>query len=111
MAISPQTAGNTTKFVERNKLGYPVLIDHGNAYAASLGLRYELPDDLAEVYRSLGIDLPEYNGEASWTLPISARIVVDPNGIVRHVDADADYKVRPDPSDTIERIRAMRGSG
>lgn len=85
-----------------------MLIDHGNEYAATLGLRHKLPDDLIDVYSEFGIKLPEYNGEDSWTLPMPARIIVDPDGVVRDADSDADYKIRPDPSETIAKVISMR---
>ena len=41
------------------------------------GLWFKLPDDLKAVYLNFGNDLAVRNGEASWTLPMPGRFVVD----------------------------------
>ena len=93
--------------IDRHKLGFDLLSDPGSDYAAQLGLRFEVPDDLREVYLSFGIDLPKHNGEASWTLAMPARLVIDRGGIVRAVDADPDYTKRLEPSEIVETLRAL----
>ncbi len=75
--------------------------------AAAFGLRHVLPDDLREVYAGFGIDVAASNGDASWTLPIPARIVIDETGVIRHVAADTDYTRRPEVEDTLEVIAAL----
>ncbi len=84
-----------------------VLSDQGNQAAARFGLVFSLPDDLREVYAGFGIDLEKFNGDDSWTLPMPARFVVEPAGTIRHVDADPDYTVRPEPGGLIGLIKAL----
>jgi hypothetical protein len=68
------------------------------------GLWFKLPDDLKAAYLSFGNDLAVRNGEASWTLPMPGRFVVD--------DVDPDYGSRPDPQHTVDDIKALaRGGG
>ncbi len=104
VAITPQLAENSRTMIERHKLGFDILSDPGNAYAAELGLRFEVPADLREVYLSFGIDLPKHNGEDSWTLALPARLVVDRGGIIRAIDADPDYTRRPEPEKTLQDV-------
>ena len=89
---------------EKNKIDFDLLSDPGNEYAAKLGLRFALPDDLREVYSGLGIDLPIHNAEDSWTLPMPARLVIGQDGIVRAADVDPDYTNRPEPQKTLDDI-------
>ena len=107
VALTPQLPAHSLKMVEAHKLDFEILSDPGNAYAAALGLRFELPVELREIYRSFGIDLPAVNGDPSWTLPIPGRIVVDRQGIVRAVDVDPDYTVRPEPEVTLEEVKRL----
>ena len=93
--------------IEQHHLGFDLLSDPGNAYAAELGLRFTLPDDLKEVYLSFGNDLAVRNGEESWTLPMPGRFVIDSQGIVRAVDVDPDYQNRPEPQKTVDDVRAL----
>ena len=107
VAITPQKAERSLLMIERHKLGFEMLSDPGNAYAARLGLRFQVPDALKEVYLSIGIDLEESNGSPDWTLPVPARIVVDRTGIVRAADIGVDYTRRPEPEKTIADVAAL----
>ena len=89
MAICPQTPERNAATQQKLRLEFSVLSDHANAYARSLRLVHELPDDLRDVYRGFGVDLPESNGEDSWTLPFPTRIVVDRTGLIRDVQSDS----------------------
>jgi peroxiredoxin len=107
-AITPQLAEASCDLAEKRKIAFDLLSDPGNAYAAELGLRFKLPNDLKAVYLGFGNDLAKRNGEGSWTLPMPARLVIDKGGIVRAVDADPDYRYRPEPQKTAEDVRALR---
>src|SRR5579884_1993064 len=107
VAITPQTAAATRPLAEKHKLTFDILSDPGNQYAARLGLRFALPEALKQVYLSFGNDLAVHNGEGSWTLAMPARLVVDRAGVVRVVDADPDYRYRPEPAKTVEDVKAL----
>ncbi len=92
---------------EKHGLEFDLLSDPASAYASQLGLTFELPVDLREVYLSLGIDLPKHNGEDSWTLPMPGRFVIDSGGVTRAVDVDPDYTHRPEPEKTIAVLEAL----
>ncbi len=109
MAISPQLPENSAKIAKRHKLTFDVLSDAGNAWARRMGLVFELPDDLRQVYEGFGIDLPRFNGGDSWELPMPGRFVVAGNGMIVHRDVDPDYTHRPEPEETVERLRQMAG--
>ena len=107
VAITPHKAENSLRMIDRHKLGFEMLSDPGNAYAARLGLRFQVPEALKEVYLSLGIDLEDSSGSPDWTLPVPARIVVDRTGIVRTTDIDVDYTRRPEPEKTVADVAAL----
>jgi peroxiredoxin len=106
-ALSPQLPEAIKTLAEKHKISFDILRDAGNEYAAKLGLRFTLPEDLREVYRSFGNDLAQRNGEDSWTLPMPGRFVIDRKGIVRAVDVDPDYRYRPEPEKTVADVRAL----
>jgi len=107
VALTPQLAEHSRTMVEKHDLGFDLLSDPGNAYAAELGLRFAFPDDLRQEYLAMNIDLPVHNGEDSWTMPMPARLVVDPDGIVRAADIDPDYRYRPEPQKTLDDLAAL----
>ncbi|WP_175821345.1 peroxiredoxin-like family protein [Burkholderia sp. BCC0419] len=99
VAISPQTPVNSRKSVRTNELGFPVLSDVNGQTGADFGLRFALPDYLVELYKNLKNDLPAFNNDPSWTLPMPARYVIGQDGIVLYSEVNPDYTRRPDPSD------------
>lgn len=109
VALSPSTQENAAAIAKKANLSIDILTDPGNRYAEQLGLVFALPEDLKGVYDGFGIDLPKFNGDASWTLPIPARFVVDAGGVIRYAEADADYTTRPEPEETLAALRAISG--
>ncbi|MEI5689163.1 peroxiredoxin-like family protein [Sphingomonas kyungheensis] len=105
VAISPQTAVNSRKSVRQNALGFPILSDTHNDVAASFGLRFELPDYLVELYKALKNDLPSFNGDPSWTLPMPGRFVIGQDGIILYAEVNPDYTRRPEPEDMLPTLR------
>ncbi|GAB5098044.1 peroxiredoxin-like family protein [Caballeronia sp. HLA56] len=99
VAISPQTPVNNRKSVRTNELGFPVLSDVNGQTGADFGLRFALPDYLVELYKNLKNDLPAFNNDPSWTLPMPARYVIGQDGTVLYSEVNPDYTRRPDPSD------------
>jgi peroxiredoxin len=110
IAISPQTPVNSRKSVRQNALSFPILSDVRNDVAAAFGLRFALPDYLVDLYKRLRNDLPSFNGDPSWTLPMPARYVIAPDRTILYAEVNPDYTIRPEPEDmlpVIERATAL----
>jgi peroxiredoxin len=101
VAISPQTAPNSRKSVRQNKLSFPILSDVKGKVGAAFGLRFNLPDYLVELYKQLKNDLPTFNDDPSWTLPMPARYVIGQDGLILYSEVNPDYTRRPEPADMI----------
>jgi peroxiredoxin len=101
VAISPQTAPNSRKSVRQNKLSFPILSDVKGKVGEAFGLRFELPDYLVELYKGLKNDLPTFNDDPSWTLPMPARYVIGQDGTILYSEVNPDYTHRPEPEDMI----------
>jgi len=99
VAISPQTAVNSRKAVRENRLSFPVLSDVGGETSAAFGLRFSLPEYLIDIYKRRRNDLPAFNDDPSWTLPMPARYIIGQDGVVLYSEVNPDYTRRPDPSD------------
>lgn len=109
VAISPQLEKCNSKFAKEKGWTLQILSDPGNRVAAKFNVVFALPEDLRKVYLGFGIDLAKFNGDETWTLPMPARFVIDIAGIIRAVDVNADYTVRPEPSNTVEVVRSLAG--
>jgi peroxiredoxin len=113
VAISPQTQANSRKSQRDNKLGFPILSDVRSEVAGAFGIRFALPDYLAEVYKSFGNNLPVINDDPAWVLPMPARYVIGTHGIIAYSEVNPDYTQRPDPSEllpVLDRLRASKAA-
>lgn len=108
VAISPQQPDFSRQVIAKNKLTYDILSDTGNKVAARFGLKFTVSDEVRKVYHdTFKLDLEKFNGDASWTLPMPARFIVDRDGVIRYAQADPDYTIRPEPADTLRVLRAL----
>jgi peroxiredoxin len=73
VAISPQSAISSHKSRRTNGLDFTILPDPANETAAAFGLSFALPDYLIKLCRSPKNDLPAFNRDTSWTLPMPLR--------------------------------------
>lgn len=105
--ISPQLPEHSRRLVEEKRIPFPLLIDPGNATAGAFGVRFVLNEDLVAMNRSMGLELPAFNGDDSWSLPIPSRFIVDLEGIVRYAELDPDYRTRVPPAHTLAALREM----
>jgi peroxiredoxin len=107
IVLSPQLQKYTRPGAEKQGLGFPILTDPDNKVGEAYGLAFRLPDDLIEVYKKLGVDLPRFNGDESWRLSIPARIVIRIDGSVAAAEADPDYTHRPEVGPTLDVLRDL----
>jgi len=107
ISVSPQLSKYTKQVVKKNNLTFPVLADKDNSYADKLGLVFTFPEKLKEIYSKLGIDLPRFNGNDSWKLPMSGRFLVGRDGVIRSVDVHPDHTIRPEPDEIIDFMKSQ----
>jgi peroxiredoxin len=107
IAISPQLESYNRAVKEEKKLSLEILSDPGNQVAKVYGIAYTLAEDLKAVYLKFNVDVPAYNGDDSWTLPMPARLIVDQSGLIRYAEISPDYTVRPDPQETLEALGSL----
>lgn len=109
IAISPQLPDKSLSTAEKNELQFAVLSDVGNKVARQFGLVFSLADVLRPIYKQIGADLPTYNGEESWELPIPGTFVIGRDGTIQLAYLDADYTHRLEPAAIVECLRTGAG--
>jgi peroxiredoxin len=107
VAISPQTASNSRKSVRDNKVSFPILSDPQNEVAAAFGLKFSLPDYLISLYKDLKNDLPSFNADPAWTLPMPGRYLIGQDGTVAYAEVNPDYTRRPEPEDILPALEKL----
>jgi len=70
-------------------------------------LVFKLAEELRPVYTQFGIDVPAYNGDSTFELPIPATYVVTPNGKIAHSFINVDYTQRLDPREILTALNNL----
>lgn len=104
VAITPEKPDSALSTAEKNALAFPVLTDEGNAFAKAMGIAFELPLSLQEIFGHIGVNLPELNAETGWALPVPATFVVDCTHRIVLAHVDVDYTRRLEPSAAIAAL-------
>ena len=107
VALTPELERYTRSVHKKLNLTFDILTDLHLKTAEQFGLVFTLPDYLRELYKSFGSTLDRFNDESEYRLPMPARYVIDKEGIIRAADVNADYTIRPEPSETLRQLRAI----
>ena len=107
VVITPELERHTRALHRKLNLSFDILTDLHLKVAEQFGLVFTLPDYLRELYKSFGSTLDRFNDEPGYRLPIPARYIVDQRGIIRAADVSADYTIRPEPAETLGRLRNL----
>ena len=107
VAISPQTPTNSRRSQRDNGLSFSILSDAHLAVSDQFGIKFTLPADLLALYQSFGIDLEASNGDASGALPMPGRFIIGTDGRIAYAEVNADYTIRPEPSDLLPVLKAL----
>jgi peroxiredoxin len=94
VAISPQTPDHSLSLQEKHNLRFPVLSDSGNKVAQQFGIVFELDRDLRVVQEQFSVDIPSFNGEHSFQLPVPAVFLVSKDGTVLDSFVEVNYMKR-----------------
>lgn len=105
VAITPETPDNSLTTTEKNELSFSVLSDIGNTYAKSLGLVFQMPEDLRAVYHGFNLNVDQHNGNKDYELPMPATYIIDKNKTIIHSFIPEDYTERLDPETILDSIK------
>ncbi len=92
---------------EKQGLTYDLLSDPGNTVAQKFGLVFHLHDEMQSIYDEFGLDLPVWNDDDSFDLPVPATYVIDTQSVIRMAFVDPDYTRRLDPTEIICILRSI----
>jgi len=108
VAILPERERYAASLKADAKLRYPVLSDMDNGYALSINLAIWVGAELQELMAKSGRELPVYQGNEGWILPIPATFVVGQDGRVVGRFIDPDYRKRMAVEDLLAALRQAR---
>src|ERR1700744_253717 len=102
VGVSPQTVRQNDFTAVQHGLPFPVLTDAGCRLAAQFGLAYAVAPSQQQYYRSILVNIPLVNGDATWRLPLPATYIVGKDGTILFAGAYADFRVRPEPREVLD---------
>ena len=107
IGLAPETPEHAGETATRHAIEIDILSDSGNRVAQLLGLVFELPEELRAIYARNGIDIPAFNGDDSFRLPVPATYIVDQAGMIAYAFVNADYTQRLEPAGILDQLAAM----
>ncbi|OOZ36421.1 peroxiredoxin-like family protein [Solemya velesiana gill symbiont] len=106
IGLTPETPDKAMSTAERNEIEIDILSDAGNRVAEQMGLVFELPQALRPIYEKIGIDIPAYNGDDSFKLPVPATYIIGQDGVIVYDFVNADYTLRLEPAEIVSMLTA-----
>ena len=107
VALTPELERYTRNVHKKLNLAFDLLTDLHLKTAEQFRLVFVLPDYLRALYKSVGNSLDRFHDESEYRLPMPARYVIDKEGIIGAADVNADYTIRPEPSETVRILRTL----
>jgi peroxiredoxin len=93
VAIIPDRQKFAADLKLQSDVPFPILTDADNGYALSLNLTIWVGAEIKNMMEGR-LDLPNFQGNSSWMLPIPAIFVVGRDGLIRSRFIDPDYRKR-----------------
>jgi peroxiredoxin len=109
VVITPELERYTRALHKKLNLAFDILTDLHLKIAEQFRLVFTLPDYLSKLYKSFGSTLDRFHDEPDYRLPIPARYIIGKEGIIRAAEVNADYTIRPEPSETLRQLRTLTG--
>ncbi len=107
VGMSPETPEHAEETATQNSLDIEILSDAGNAVSEQMGLVFSLTEELRPIYLGAGLDIPAYNGDDTFLLPVPATYIVGSDGIIKYDFVNADYTQRLEPQEIVRLLQAM----
>ena len=105
-AILPERRQFATALRSEANVPFPILLDMDNGYAMSLNLAIWVGEEMKQMIAAAGWDIPAYQGNETWMLPIPATFVVGTDGRVAARFVDPDYRRRMAVEDMLDALKS-----
>jgi peroxiredoxin len=104
-AIMPDRQKFVAELRSQSSVPFPILTDMDNGYALSLNLTIWVGAEMQKMMEGHR-DLPAFQGNSSWMLPIPATFVVGRDRLIKARFLDPDYRKRMAIADMLAALRS-----
>ena len=105
VGMAPEDPDHALDTANRHEIDIEILSDTGNAVSEQMGLVFSLAEELRPIYLGAGLDIPAYNGDDSFRLPVPATYIVGTDGIIKADFVNADYTRRMEPAEIVALLQ------
>lgn len=110
VSVSPNLVEHSAALAAENPFGFDILSDTDNLVARDYRLVFTLAEALRPIYASWGVELPKFDGNDRFELPMPATYVVDIYGTVASGFVHEDYTRRMEPAAILASLDQLAGS-
>jgi peroxiredoxin len=107
VGMAPETPDHAQDTASRHEISIEILSDQGNKVSEQLGLVFRLAEELRPIYLGAGLDIPAFNGDDSFNLPVPATYIVGPDNIIVADFVNADYTQRMEPAEIVALLKQL----
>lgn len=94
VAISPETPEAIIKTVTKTHASFSIIHDENYTIMKAYDVNYTVNPDLLAKLKNFGTDLTVNNGNTDNVLPVPATYIISPDGKIKFVHFNKDYRVR-----------------
>ena len=105
IGIMPDLQKFVAELKRQSNVPFPILSDMDNGYALSLNLTVWVGAELQRMLEDR-VNMPAFQGNSSWMLPIPATFVVGRDGLIIARFIDPDYRKRMTITDMLAAMRS-----
>src|SRR3974390_2461025 len=105
IGIMPDLQKFVAELKKQSNVPFPILSDMDNGYALSLNLTIWVGAELQRMLQDR-VNMPTFQGNSSWMLPIPATFVVGRDGLIIARFIDPDYRKRMTITDMLAAMRS-----
>jgi peroxiredoxin len=107
VAVSPELHEQNQAAAGDLNLPFALLFDEANHVARQYGLVMQVDETVRPLYQQWGFDLPTFNGDDSWELPLPGTFIIDSDGTVCAAYVNKDYTQRMEPDAIIAALKTL----
>ncbi len=104
LAITPETAENVKKTIEKTKASFSIIEDENLAIMKSYKVNFAVDENTIAKYKNYGIDFDKANGSNSANLPVPAAYIIGKDGKIKYAFFDVNYTKRASVKDIIDHL-------
>ena len=108
IAISPEKPDHSIVAAEKHNLGFDILYDIDDAVGETFGVSVHIPDEHIDALKGFGLELPEWNGTQSWTLPVPGVFIIDRDFKVKWRFVEANYRIRAEVDEILAALVTIK---